>query len=140
VRGVYPLAVPRAGPDGNALGGVRLPMVAAARATYTGWNPVTDGDGPEDLCTQAGGTLPFAATRAERMAAGDPRPSIEELYPSQAAYVAKVKAAADGLVAARLLLPVDAAADVRLAEAGKLARIGPASGASSRRGASPQPE
>ena len=32
--------------------------------------------------------LPFARTKAERQARGDPRPSIEERYPSHAAYVA----------------------------------------------------
>lgn len=35
VRGEYPLYLPRAGVDGNALAGIRLPLLAAARATYT---------------------------------------------------------------------------------------------------------
>jgi hypothetical protein len=39
-----------------------------------------------------------------------------ERYGSQAAYVAKVKAAADALVGERLLLPADAARYVREAE------------------------
>ena len=42
-------------------------------------------------------------------AAGDPRPSLEERYGSRAAYVAKVRATAQALVAERLLLPADAA-------------------------------
>ena len=45
------------------------------------------------------------------------RPSIEERYGSRDAYVAKVNAAADALVRERLLLPADAAAYVRAAEA-----------------------
>ena len=68
--------------------------------------------------------VPFAATRAERDAAGDPRPSVEERTPTDAAYVAAVRAAADRLLAERLMLPDDAAASVRAAEAGTLARLG----------------
>ena len=41
-------------------------------------------------------------------------------YPSHAAYVAKVKAAADGLVAKRYMLPADAARIVKEAEAAKI--------------------
>ncbi len=124
IRGAYPVLVPRAGPDGNAIGGVRLPMVAAPRATYTGWNPLRGASGAEDLCTQQGGALPFAPSDAEALMADDSRRSIEELYPTPESYVAKVKAAADELVAARLLLPADAAADVRAAQAGTLAGLG----------------
>ncbi len=43
-------------------------------------------------------------------------PLLEERYGSRAAYVAKVKAAADALIAERLLLPADAAAYVKAAE------------------------
>jgi hypothetical protein len=50
---------------------------------------------------------------------GDPRPSLEERYPSHAAYVAKVKAQADSLVAQRYMLPVDATRIVTEAEAAK---------------------
>ena len=72
---------------------------------------------PERACDRDGSYVPFAKTKAEREASGDPRPSIEERYGSRAAYVAKVKAAADALVAERLLLPADAAAYVAAAEA-----------------------
>lgn len=120
VRGDYPLFVPRTGRDGNVVSGIRLPIVAAPRATYTGWNPVAGAEGSQDLCTQMGGVLPFAA----RAVAGDPRPSLEALYPTPESYVAAVRAAADALVAERLLLPADAAAAVRAAEAGSLAKLG----------------
>jgi hypothetical protein len=60
--------------------------------------------------------IPFARTRQEREAAGDPRPSLEERYGSREAYVTKLKAAAEALVADRLLLPADAAAYVEAAE------------------------
>ena len=57
---------------------------------------------------------------AERMAKGDPRLSLEERYPNHAAYVAKVKAQADHLVAQRYMLPADAARIVTEAQAAKL--------------------
>ncbi|MDB5449407.1 MAG: hypothetical protein JWQ52_535 [Phenylobacterium sp.] len=60
-------------------------------------------------CGSNGGFIPFAATRAERVAKGDPRPSLEERYGSRDAYLGKVRAAAEALVARRLLLPEDAA-------------------------------
>jgi hypothetical protein len=69
------------------------------------------------LCDRDGSSLPFAKTKAEREAAGDPRLSLEERYGSREAYVAKVKAAADALVAERLLLPADAARYVAAAQA-----------------------
>jgi hypothetical protein len=123
VGGAYPQFLPRAGIDGNAIAGIRLPLLAAPRATYTGWNPIAGASGAQDLCTQMGGTLPFAPTRAERLATGDPRPSIEELYPTPDAYVAAVRSAADRMVADRLLLPADADAAVAAAQAGTLAKL-----------------
>jgi hypothetical protein len=101
--------------DGNEAAGIRLPPIAVPIATYTGWNVYKKE--PSELCDRDGSFIAFSKTKAEREAAGDPRPSIEERYPSRADYVAKVKAAADALVAERLLLPADAAAYVQAAEA-----------------------
>jgi hypothetical protein len=100
--------------DGIETTGIRLPPIAAPLATYTGWNLYRDV--PSELCDRDGSYIPFAKTRAQRAADGDPRPSVEERYGSRDVYVAKVKAAADALVAERLLLPADAAAYVRAAE------------------------
>jgi len=69
-----------------------------------------------------GAVVPFATTRAEREAAGDPRPSLEERYPTPAAFAPAVRAAAERLVAERLLLPEDAAEMVAAADAGRWAR------------------
>jgi Alpha/beta hydrolase domain len=85
--------------------------------TYVGWNVAASGFEKGRYCGNIGGYIPFAATRAERLAKGDPRPSLEERYPSHAAYVAKVKAQADALVAARYMLPDDAARIVAEAQA-----------------------
>jgi hypothetical protein len=100
--------------DGNEVAGLSLPDLVAPLATHTGWN-VYD-SAKSELCDRDGSFSPFAKTKAEREAAGDPRLSLEERYGSRAAYVAKVKVAADALVRDRLLLPADAAAYVKAAE------------------------
>jgi hypothetical protein len=56
----------------------------------------------------SGGYLPFAKTKAERVASADPRPSLEERYVTHQAYVDAVKAAAEKAVAESFLLRVDA--------------------------------
>jgi hypothetical protein len=61
------------------------------------------------------GFIPFHKTRAARLAAGDARPSLEELYGTQEGYVAAVTEAANTLVAQRLLLQRDA--DLQIARA-----------------------
>ncbi|WP_181179339.1 alpha/beta hydrolase domain-containing protein [Methylibium rhizosphaerae] len=68
--------------------------------------------GVVDLSNLTGAFIPFHKTEAQRLAAGDTRPSLEALYGDQAGYVAAVTAAADELVAQRLLLRRDADAIV----------------------------
>jgi hypothetical protein len=121
--GAWPVLVPTVDADGNSVAGIRLPVLAAPRATYTGYNPRAQGFGAGALCTNQGAALAFAATRVEREARNDPRLSIAERWPDQAAYVAAVRASAERLVAERLLLAEDAAAMVAAAEAGTLARL-----------------
>jgi hypothetical protein len=111
---LYGTRVSLVDPDGNEVAGIRLPPIAVPLATYTGWNVYKAQ--PTELCDRDGSYITFAKTKAEREASGDPRLSLEERYGSRAAYVAKVKAAADALVAERLLLPSDAAAFVSAAE------------------------
>jgi hypothetical protein len=82
---------------------VKVPL-----GTFTGWNfyrkPFPEGE----LCDRDGSYAPFAATRAEREAKNDPRPSLEERYGDHAGYVKKFTEATNQLVAARLLLSEDA--------------------------------
>jgi Alpha/beta hydrolase domain len=99
--------------DGNEVAGILLPPIAVPLGTYTGWNVYRAQ--PDELADRDGSLIPFAATRAERDAADDPRPSLAERYGTSQAYVAKVEAAAAALVAERLLLPADAAAYVAAA-------------------------
>jgi hypothetical protein len=121
VRGTYPLLLPRVDQDGNTLAGIRMPLIEAPRATYTAWNP-TKGSAAATLCNQQGGVLAFSATKAERLAKGDSRLSLEERYPTADAYAAAVKAAADRLVGERVLLAEDAAEMASQAAAGRLAK------------------
>ena len=106
---VFPALVPTVDADGNDRAGLRLPEIAVPLATQTGWNWRAPGRGAEDaLVPMIGSSVPFARTRAERTASGDPRLSIEERYPGgRDDYVARIRRAADGLVAERLLLAED---------------------------------
>jgi len=113
----YKVLVSKTDSDGNELAGIRVPEVAVPLATYTSWNVRTTGHAPGDACFYQGSTFPFAATRAERLANGDPRPSLAERYSSKADYVSKVKAAAEALVRQRLLLEEDVQVYVSGAEA-----------------------
>lgn len=107
--------VPAVDADGNERAGVRLPDIAVPRGTHTGWNLYAAAGLQEEPCDREGSFIPFAADAAARQAAGDPRPSLAERYPSQAAYVAAVRVAAEVLAAERLLLPADAEAYVAAA-------------------------
>ena len=59
----------------------------APLGTYLGFNIVADGFHKGKICNYAAGMVPFAATRAERMANDDPRPSLEERYRNHDGYV-----------------------------------------------------
>ena len=111
----YTVLVGRIDADGNMVDGVRHPNLAAPVGTHTGWNLRRAGFGEGGQCGGTGSFIPFASTDADREASGDPRRSLEERYPTHAAYVEAVSEAADALVVERLLLPGDAKAIVELA-------------------------
>ena len=122
VRQTLPVLVPRVDADGNELAGVRSVLLEAPLGTYTGWNPIARGFFKGDIQPLGGGFIPFARTKAQRVAAGDPRLSLEERYGTHDAYVARVKAAAARAVAERFLLPDDAARLVAQAEKSSVLR------------------
>ncbi len=108
----YPSLVSAVDADGNEVGGIRLPAIDAPLATYTGWNVRhADIGGTGQVLapggTVVGGAIPFAATREERIASGDPRPSIEERYGSREEYVERVRACAESLVESGYVLAED---------------------------------
>jgi hypothetical protein len=108
IRQVLPMVVPRVDADGNEIAGVRSVLLEAPLGTYTGWNPTARGVFQGRIQALGGGYIPFAKTKAERMASGDPRLSLEERYGTHEKYVAQVKAAAARLVEQRFLLQDDA--------------------------------
>jgi hypothetical protein len=115
---IYPSFVPKTDSDGNDIAGVRLPDVTVPLATYTGW-ALRAGPQADDGCENAGQYIPFARTQADRIAAGDPRQSIEERYPSFGEYHSAVMRAIDDLVKDRLMLCEDAdEAQARLLQSG----------------------
>src|SRR5690606_304769 len=67
------------------------------------------------LLEYTGSTVPFARDRDERERTGDPRPSIDERYPSREAYAERAREAAQALVARRHLLAEDVELCVRIA-------------------------
>ena len=103
---IYPSFVPKTDPDGNDMAGIRLPEVQVPLATYTGW-ALRSGPQAGDGCEGSGQYIPFAKTKAERLASGDPRLSIEERYGNLEAYSSKLRKAIDSLVASGYLLPFD---------------------------------
>ena len=109
----YPLLFPSVDADGNPQGGMILPEIAVPIATYSGRNVRAEGFSPGELCGLAGSYIPFAATKQERLANGDPRLSLEERYKSAQDYADKRKHAVDGLVQQGFVLPEDADALAR---------------------------
>jgi hypothetical protein len=103
---IYPTYVPKTDADGNDVAGVRLPDVTAPLATYTGWS-LRAGAQANDGCEGTGQMIGFPRTKAERIASGDPRPSIDERYASAEAYAAAARHAIDDLVTRRLMLQED---------------------------------
>jgi hypothetical protein len=103
----YPVFVQSTDADGNALGGIRHPLLDAPLATHVGWSLRASGYGEGELFTIQGSMIPFAATEAERQRAGDPRLSREARYASRYGWAAQLAAATHRLVADRLLLPKD---------------------------------
>ena len=104
----YTVLVPQVDSDGNDIPGIRGPELEVPLATYTGWNLRLPGQAENAMAAVYGSYLPFAKTREERLANGDPRPSVEERYDSRARYVRLVTLACQRLLEERLILEEDA--------------------------------
>lgn len=103
----YTVLVPKADADGNDLPGIRTLDVQVPLATYTGWALRRAPFAANEDCALTGQYIPFATTQAERLAKGDPRPSIEERYPSFGQYYSRVIVAINSLVRGGYLLCED---------------------------------
>jgi len=108
IKQIIPTPAAKLDEDGNEIAGMRSVLLQAPLGTYTSWNPVASGPLKGNEGNLAAGYIPFAMTRAERMASGDPRPSVEERYGSQEGYNCLVRHVAKNEVRKRLLLQADA--------------------------------
>jgi hypothetical protein len=118
----YKLYVPRSDQDGLNLAGVRPIQIRVPLGTSTGWNVRAPAFRAPNLCGLSGAYFPFAQTRADRLAAGDVRQSLEERYKNHDNFVKAVEKAARDLVKERFLLPDDAERFISAAEASNVLR------------------
>src|SRR5262249_11685027 len=103
----YTVLVPKTDTDGNDLPGIRTLDVQVPLATYTGWALRRAPFATNEDCALTGQFIPFATTQADRVASGDPRPSIAERYPTFATYENQLIAAINRTIAGRSLLCED---------------------------------
>jgi hypothetical protein len=122
IKRALPTLVPRVNADGNETSGIASPLHQAPLGTYLGWNVTRSGFYKGRGCGFAGGFIPFAKTKAERLASGDPRLSLEERYTDHAGYVAAVKKGIAALLKQGFLLPEDATRLLRQAEGSNVLR------------------
>lgn len=120
IRQVLPSLVPKVDADGNEISGIPSVLHQAPLGSYLGWNIATEGFYRDRIAGFTASFIPFAKTKADRLAAGDPRPSLEERYGTHEGYVATVRAAATRSVHAGFLLQEDADRLVAAAAAGNV--------------------
>ena len=109
VKQVIPTLAPKVDADGNEIAGIKSLLARLPLGTYTAWNPIASGPLKGREASLAAGYIPFAKTKAERTASGDPRLSIEERYSSLWLYYLYAIDQANLMVQERFLLPDDAA-------------------------------
>jgi len=108
IKQIIPTLAAKVDHDGNEIAGVKSVLLQVPLGTYTSWNPVASGPLMGNEGNLAAGYIAFAQTRAERLASGDPRRSVEERYGSQEGYNCLVRHFAQIEVQKRFLLPEDA--------------------------------
>ncbi|HEX5820069.1 MAG TPA: alpha/beta hydrolase domain-containing protein [Gemmatimonadales bacterium] len=101
---------------GNERGGVRSVEIEAPLGTHAGWWMLPGSDSMPWAFNFYGSFVPLPRTEAERAARGDPRPSLERLYPSREAYLQRAGRAVGALVRRRLALAEDSTAIVARAD------------------------
>ncbi len=104
----YTALVPKVDANGNEVAGVLVPDVKVPVATFAGWNLRGEDHAVGESCTLNGGAIPLAVDAASHSGGHDSRATLESLYAGRADYQAKVAAAAQALVNAGYLLPLDA--------------------------------
>ena len=112
----YKVFVPKPDEDGQDIAGIRPMEIRVPLGTHTGWNVRAPGFRTPNLCSLSGSFIPFANTKAERLATGDPRRSLEERYHTHEGYVKAVQRAAKQ----RFLIEEDAQRYISAAEASNI--------------------
>ena len=121
-RGQYQVLVPTPDAEGIDTVGIRTVDIRAPVGTNAGWNLRAPGPRGKDLCGLSGAFFPFAETEAERVANGDPRPSLEERYGDHAGFVDAVSEATAALIEQRFLRAEDAEVILQIAEESDILR------------------
>jgi hypothetical protein len=92
----FTILVPQVDADGNDIGGLKTPQVAVPLAVHTGWNLRNPSIGSqEELYSMVGSYFPFR------------QQDVIERYKDRAAYLSKVRAAAEKLADNRYILKSD---------------------------------
>jgi hypothetical protein len=100
--------VPTVGTDGNEnVGGLPTVLGQAPWASYISWNIIPSGPYAGQAVELNAGYWPFYETTAQAIAAGDPRPSLEQRYGTNSGYQCVAKQAAIIASMNRYLLPSD---------------------------------
>jgi len=116
----YPIYVAKLDVDNNEMDMLKVPAVGVPTGTYTGWNLRTKAMGSTgDLLRLTGGYIPFAKTKKERLANGDPRLSIKERYNDFTTYLSAYKKATNDLVDNGYLLEEEVVKIIELAHKNK---------------------
>ena len=100
----YEVLLPAVDADGNEIAGIRMPLVRVPLGTGTGWNIRARGSSPGAMACMWGSFIPFPVSRAERLATGDPRASIEERYDGEEDFLHQLTKAAYDLAQEGFLL------------------------------------
>ena len=79
---IYPSFAPKTDSDGNDIAGVRLARRHRASRDVHGLGAALGARRPTTVAKASGQYIPFPRTAAERVATGDPRPSVAERYPT----------------------------------------------------------
>ncbi|PHN04900.1 hypothetical protein CRP01_19860 [Flavilitoribacter nigricans DSM 23189 = NBRC 102662] len=104
----FPNLVPQVDSLGNELGGIRNLEVRVPLATYTPWSLRLDAPANQhELIDFRGLFIPLAQTEVESQEKGDPRPSVDQLYPEASDYSDKTTAALDALIEEGFVLERD---------------------------------
>jgi hypothetical protein len=116
----YQVFVPKPDKDGVGNSGIRPMQIRVPLGTNVGWNIRAPGHRAPNLCgpsTSPGSYIPFETTKAERLAVGDPRLSLQERYKNHEGFVNAVRKAAKQLESKRVLLPEDGNTFISAAQA-----------------------